>query len=347
MLKMETLSQRLHKDRIKILQFCSHYKNIYLYGAGDCCKLINNYLIEEKINISGVIVSDNHKRSDEFLGYSVYCVSQIKLDEKFDGIIVAVGNKYQKEIIENLKKYRYIKNVYVQKIYCMESEKKLLSYERKNLKLIPNSGYFRSFTELEELGEKFKTDKNYYGHNYLNKYDCVLHHLKNSSFTLLELGVYKGASLKMWGEYFPKANIVGVDINYSCKKYEGKNKHVIIADLSIEKSIIALKKTNPMVIVDDASHLWSHQIKALFLLFLSLPSGGIYILEDLETSFKECSNYGDSIISTYDICSAIAEVVTSGVSLRVKNGFENEIEKIGAEVEMISMIRGSCIIVKK
>ena len=73
-------------------------------------------------------------------------------------------------------------------------------------------------SNLTELAIEFRTDK--WGvHKYTPHYERHLQHLRGESFTLLELGIggYKkrrksGASMKMWRWFFPKARIVGLDI---------------------------------------------------------------------------------------------------------------------------------------
>ena len=101
-----------------------------------------------------------------------------------------------------------------------------------------------------------------------------------------------------------------------------------------------------LIIIDDASHWWSHQIKALYHLFPSLKRGGIYILEDLGTSFEpyKFSNFDDANITTYDFLSAISECVCSSNSLQMDNlnpnlvVFINEIEIIAEQIEMMCFI---------
>lgn len=213
----------------------------------------------------------------------------------------------------------------------------------------PSTGYFSQYALLDQLGVKRATDKSSLIHNYLRKYEFFLQSLREESFTFLELGVFQGASIKMWHDYFPNAKIIGVDINPACKEFTGERKHILIADLSKQRSVEVLASLNPRVIIDDASHLWSHQIMALFTLFDRLPSGGIYILEDIGTSLdmEEYPNYDDAPISAYDVLSQIAEVCTGKQKLRVPIQYQEEIEKIGQTVEMISFIQESCIIIKK
>ena len=159
----------------------------------------------------------------------------------------------------------------------------------------------------------------------------------------------------MWGEYFKNATIIGVDIDHNCKIYEEENRQIVIKDLSNWKSVSSLASYNPTIIVDDASHIWSHQIKALFALFPKLKSGGIYILEDLETSFR-CYDelpYQDTSFSPYEVLSAVGEIVTSRELLNTNCSRSNmrtishDIEALAECVDMISFIHGSCILVKR
>ena len=206
--------------------------------------------------------------------------------------------------------------------------------------------------DLNALGEKYGTDKTAKHHNYLTKYDFYLEKYKDKSITLLELGVFKAASLRMWKDYFALGQIVGVDVDERCKQYSEERIDVLIGDLGKSEFVNFLTKLQPTVIVDDASHKWSHQINAICTLFPSLSNGGIYILEDLTTSFIE-EGYNDSIISAYEFCAAISECVTGDTPLCKSNHryeislYSQEIEKIAAEVEMISFIHGSCLLIKK
>ena len=216
-------------------------------------------------------------------------------------------------------------------------------------------GYFSHYRELNEIGRKCGTDKSDQVHNYLNKYEFFLHPWKDKSFTMLELGVFDGESVRMWRDYFQHAKIVGVDIDERCLGEQGERIEIVIGDLSLEETLDSLKPYAPDIIIDDASHIWSHQIKSLYTLFPVLPHGGIFILEDLETSFPifRYGNFDDSVISAYDFCSAVAKVVTGGEYLPELQCspslslLKPEVEAIASQIEMISFIKGSCILVKK
>jgi hypothetical protein len=85
---------------------------------------------------------------------------------------------------------------------------------------------------LDELGLKYGTDKASLHHNYLNFYEGFVAPLRDQPLTLLEIGVFQGASLRMWREYFPYAKVVGVDIMLSCKQFETDRIKIELADQS-------------------------------------------------------------------------------------------------------------------
>ena len=66
---------------------------------------------------------------------------------------------------------------------------------------------------LTEIGIKYHTDKAY-EHEYTSLYEKHFKPIRKLTNKLLEIGIYKGASLKMWAEYFPNAHIYGLDLKY-------------------------------------------------------------------------------------------------------------------------------------
>lgn len=355
---MNGIGIKLHKDREEVVRFCNRFDYIYVYGAGLVSNFIIKYLKEEKIAINGIIVSDGKKTNELYNGIHIYELDEVKADEKI-GIVLGVAPVNQEGICLNLKENGFAeKQIYSQRIFwpnlnsCVMYDS-LLNYSLGDNK--SSNGFFSEFKELNLYGREFGTDKSDDLHNYLCKYEFFIQGWKEKEFNFLELGVLDGGSLKTWEKYFTKANIYGVDINEECKKAEGGRKKICIMDLSDEKNLESLKKIKPSIIVDDASHMWSHQIKSLFHLFDVLPSGGIFIMEDLETSFDAYRNYyfADSCISTYEVCSQISKIVCGNEVIKKENisaavwEIKNEIEGIAVQIEMISFIHGSCIMIKR
>jgi hypothetical protein len=145
---------------------------------------------------------------------------------------------------------------------------------------------------LTELAQEFKTDK-WGTHRYTPHYQRHLEHLRGERFTLLEIGIggyarqgQGGASLRMWKHFFPKAQILGLDIEDKSfverrriRTYQGSQ-----TDEDLLRRIFA-EHDDIRVVVDDGSHRSPHIRESFRVLFPLLPDGGIYAIEDTQTSY--------------------------------------------------------------
>jgi predicted O-methyltransferase YrrM len=140
---------------------------------------------------------------------------------------------------------------------------------------------------LDALGIQHGTDKSSRNHGYLPLYDGVLAPLRQRPVRLLEIGVLGGASLRMWRDYFPHGHIVGLDRDTAAQAHAGERVEVHLADQADPQGMAALVRSlAPFdVMIDDGSHIWSHQIETLRVLLPLVKPGGVYILEDLHTSY--------------------------------------------------------------
>lgn len=105
---------------------------------------------------------------------------------------------------------------------------------------------------------------------------------------ILEIGVFQGGSLKMWRNYFgPEALIYGIDINPSCKQFEDKNTKIFIGSQNDRKFLNFIKSEIPKVdiLIDDGGHTMNQQIVSFEELYSHVKSDGIYLCEDLHTSY--------------------------------------------------------------
>jgi demethylmacrocin O-methyltransferase len=132
---------------------------------------------------------------------------------------------------------------------------------------------------LSEIGKRCGTDKGT-EHGYLPIYEQYLDGTRLSIKSLLELGIFKGSSLRMWSEYFPNAIIHGLDINVDrslaserIKIYEGDSGEVYVANQFEDNAFD--------VIVNDASHLPPHQILSLCWFWPKLKKDGLFFIEDI------------------------------------------------------------------
>lgn len=139
---------------------------------------------------------------------------------------------------------------------------------------------------IKELARKYKTDK--YSHGYTGYYDSLFSTLRNKKINLLEIGVKDGASLRVWRDYFPNANIFGVDIDPTCTLRGPEEVKYLIGDQSDPKFLLYnVGHKGPFnIIIDDGSHLMDDQILTLCTLFPFLARGGLYVIEDCHTSYQ-------------------------------------------------------------
>jgi hypothetical protein len=169
---------------------------------------------------------------------------------------------------------------------------------------------------LDELGIKRVTDKCSLEHDYLRKYERLFSPFRDEPITLLEIGVFDGGSMHLWEDYFPRATIVGIDVNPDCKKYEGDRRIVEIASQGDEivMQMIGARYT-PTIIIDDGSHRADHILSSFESLYPTLKSSGIYIVEDLgmHTGESAKSYRGTSEQSPQEVFLNLANRVTCPV----------------------------------
>ena len=146
--------------------------------------------------------------------------------------------------------------------------------------------------DLTELAVEFKTDK-WGTHRYTPHYQRHLAHLRREKFTMLEIGIggYSrkgrgGASLRMWKHFFPRAQIIGLDIEDKSFVDRPRIK-TYMGDQTDEELLRRIFAENPdiKVVIDDGSHRPPHIRKSFEVLFPLLPPDGVYAIEDTQTSY--------------------------------------------------------------
>ena len=133
---------------------------------------------------------------------------------------------------------------------------------------------------LNELAIKYGTDKSSLCHDYCDEYDIFLNKYRDKKVNVLELGVFRGNSIKMWLEYFYKGNVYGVDIENREVGITDDRYKFICGDSTDEKLHKKLDDIEFDIVIDDASHMYKHQIYAFERIFPKLKSGSLYIVED-------------------------------------------------------------------
>ncbi|HEX6431828.1 MAG TPA: class I SAM-dependent methyltransferase [Niastella sp.] len=124
--------------------------------------------------------------------------------------------------------------------------------------------------------------------HFIDIYDLHFSKYRHTEFVFLEIGVAHGGSLELWRKYFgEKATIIGVDVNPECKKFEQGNTKVIIGSQEDENFLRSLKEQLPKidVLLDDGGHTMKQQMITFRVLFDHVKENGLYVCEDLHTSY--------------------------------------------------------------
>ena len=168
-------------------------------------------------------------------------------------------------------------------------------------------------TELCDIFYKYKSDKcPKIGHSYSSEYYRHLVKYKESFSNVLEIGIGNnelmiplcgedyiiGASLKAWKEFFPNANIYGVDIAEDSIFFEERISCFYTDQSSqteLDKTISEIRNHSNLpsmqfdMIIDDGSHIVEHMLLTFESLGKYVKPDGIYIIEDIQK--KDLHNF--------------------------------------------------------
>ncbi len=144
---------------------------------------------------------------------------------------------------------------------------------------------------LDELAIRHATDKSSLGHHYTRVYESYLATRREQVRSVLEIGVWRGCSLKMWADYFPNARIVGLDISAADLPADlGDRVEFHLTDGT--KVPLQFEKTDFDLVVDDGSHQSRDMIHAFESWFPHVQPGGLYVVEDLHAVYWPDYNVG-------------------------------------------------------
>jgi len=155
----------------------------------------------------------------------------------------------------------------------------------------------KSAINLTDLADQYGSDKGSTKHRYTELYHMLFHPYRQRKINFLEMGLLIGGpehgvdkdrkttdlpSIRMWLEYFPKAQIMGLDVSdFSWFEHERFSFHRCDMDSRDEVAAAAASMPAPDIVIDDASHASHHQQNAFLEIFPRLKSGGLYVIEDL------------------------------------------------------------------
>lgn len=178
---------------------------------------------------------------------------------------------------------------------------------------------------------------------YFDIYHTHLNQFRNISSTLLELGIAGGGSLQMWKSYLGNAaTIYGFDSNDG-GFIEDQIKFIIgRQDNKEDLESIKSKISSLDIIIDDCSHFSEHQILTFNTLFSHLNNNGIYICEDVYTSYQ-LPYLKDNKISFVNYIKDLVDILNLGHEIENKEylKFVNIIKSIHFYSGIVVIEKGS------
>lgn len=124
--------------------------------------------------------------------------------------------------------------------------------------------------------------------HYFEIYERHFAKYRGKEVHIVEIGVFHGGSLQMWKEYFgPKSKIYGVDVNPACKQFEQENVQIFIGDQEDRNFLQGVANSIPKIdiLLDDGGHTMNQQINTFEVLFPHIDEYGVYMCEDMHTSY--------------------------------------------------------------
>ncbi len=221
-----------------------------------------------------------------------------------------------------------------------------------------------AYYDLDRLALEAEADKGSFYHNYTKIYSQYFAPIRNQNLKILEIGVWQGASVRLWEGYFPNADLHFIDIDYSHLTYMPSRAHLHICDqsnVSQLKSFVQKTGGDWDIIIDDGGHTMEQQQVSFKTLFPYLRSGGMYIIEDLHTSYwKEYGGKGGQMHpaaardSTTEFLKRLIDDINYVGARTAKANHDTDLHSISSELTgyrnkilSLTFYDSLCIIVKR
>ena len=191
------------------------------------------------------------------------------------------------------------------------------------------------------------------GIKYKKMYNILPELIEKKNPTILEIGIgghsakYSvGKSLQALMFFYRKGKIIGADI-IDKTFLDRSNLETVILD---QNSISELNKLGKKfkyfdVIIDDGSHFPKHQKKSFEVLFNYLSDGGVYIVEDMRSSYRK-GYEGDPNLGKGNLVQFFKELSHAPNSEMLKRKFLTKLQNY-KNIDLIFFFNGAVLIKKK
>jgi SAM-dependent methyltransferase len=284
-------------------------KKIAFWGAATPAKYLQLLLNQENAEIVALFDNDLAKEGTDFYGMQIASPIQIK---NIDFDVLIVTSRFYKEIFTQLTETLDIPQNIIYPWYVflpinlgeMHYQKPFDIIDPFYLYTISNEFSIQFFSKdiakqfinpdkMNDLSKWFFEEQHRHimkCSHYFEAYDRHFKKYRNKKVTILEIGVCDGGSLQMWKHYFgPEAKIYGVDIDPRCKDFEEDQIKIFIGDQSDRIFLNHIKNEIGTVdiLIDDGGHEMNQQIATFQELYDSVSDQGVFLCEDLHSSYWE------------------------------------------------------------
>ncbi len=124
--------------------------------------------------------------------------------------------------------------------------------------------------------------------HYFDVYDRHFSRFRGRPVTVVEFGVQFGGSMQMWQDYFgPEARFVGVDIDPRCRSWEDAQTTIMIGDQADREFLRTVGDAAGTIdiLIEDGGHRPAQQIATFEELYPRMSTDGVFLIEDLHTSY--------------------------------------------------------------
>jgi hypothetical protein len=167
---------------------------------------------------------------------------------------------------------------------------------------------------LTEIVDNTMTDKNT-RHSYLELYQKLLFKKKDTAKNVLEIGINKGGSIKLWDDFFTNATVYGLDIkniDKVSKHIQNKEKIILYTSTDAYNTDFFThhflnKNIKFDFMLDDGPHTLESMKQFIKLYSQVMTDDGILIIEDVQAwdwidiLKNEVPEYLKEFVKIYDL----------------------------------------------
>lgn len=214
------------------------------------------------------------------------------------------------------------------------------------------------YHEMDAIACEVGADKGSFYHDYTRVYSKYFSPFREAPIKFLEIGLYKGSSAHLWEQYFPKAELHFMDICFDLVEHSSGRSMYHLVDQSKPdqlKGFIQDVGGGFDIILDDGGHTMNQQITSFKELFPHVKSGGMYIIEDLHTSYWKSFGGGNPrgpntisfLKGLIDDVNYVGATSAKAKHIDMPEELENKLSYYQKEIESIHFYDSIAIIFKR